>query len=115
MVTAALKFASDEKTHITYTSPDEARLDVLNTLNWFEAHSEYAWPDFSGMRYDFSQTMRFRRALVTDVVVALRMAGNIRIGREGEVGVLRTPESGVVVGSGGSEKRDVNGESSDCV
>jgi hypothetical protein len=29
--------------------------------------------------------------------------------------VLRTPESGVVVGSGGSEKRDVNGESSDCV
>ena len=34
MVTAALKFASDDNPLITYTSPDEAQLDVLNTLNW---------------------------------------------------------------------------------
>jgi hypothetical protein len=106
MVTAALKFASDEKTPITYTSHDEARLDVLNTLNWFEAHSEYEWPDFARQGFDFSQAMRFRRALVTDVFIALQKAGNVRIGSK--LGVLGTPESGIVVRSA---KRGANGES----
>ncbi|KAF2133791.1 hypothetical protein P153DRAFT_380969 [Dothidotthia symphoricarpi CBS 119687] len=92
MVTAALKFASDEKTSTGYTIADEARLDILNTLNWYEAHAEYEWPDFSKSGFDFAQTMRLRRALVNDVYLALQKAGNIRI--TGQPGVLGTPESG---------------------
>lgn len=95
MVTAALKFASDEKTPVTYASTDDARLDILNTLNWFEAHSEYEWPNFTRLGFDFSQAMRFRRALVSDVFVALQRAGNIKIGSEAGGG-LGTPESGTV-------------------
>jgi hypothetical protein len=97
MVTAALKFSSsNDNTVSSYTSPDAGRIDVLNVLNWHEAHDEYEWPDFTHMGFDFSQTMRFRRALVNDVFVALQKAGNIRITRE--PGVLGTPQSGVAVG-----------------
>jgi hypothetical protein len=93
MVTAALKFVSDEKAPIAYTSQDEARLDILNTLNWYEAHSEYQWPDFNGLGFDFSQAMRFRRELVNDVFVALQKAGNVRVGVASGAGVFGTPES----------------------
>jgi hypothetical protein len=72
MVTGALKFTSDEKTPVTYTSQDEARLDILNTFNWLEAHSEYEWPNFARLGYGFSQAMHFRRALVNDVFIALQ-------------------------------------------
>ena len=106
MVTAALKFCSDATSSATsYTTADSARLDILKTLNWYEAHDEYEWPDFSSMGFDFSQAMRFRRALVSDVFVALQKAGNVRV--SGEVGVFGTPESvrgrgvkrsGVVIG-----------------
>jgi hypothetical protein len=96
MVTAALKFSSsNDNTVSSYTSPDAGRIDVLNVLNWHEAHDEYEWPDFTHMGFDFSQTMRFRRALVNDALVALEKAGNIRI--TSEPGVLGTPQSGVVV------------------
>jgi hypothetical protein len=77
MVTAALKLASDEKTPVTYSTPDEARLDILNTLNWFEAHSEYKWPDFTGLGFDFSQAMRLRRALINDFSTSLEKSGNV--------------------------------------
>jgi hypothetical protein len=69
MVTAALKFVSDEKAPIAYTSQDEARLDILNTLNWY------------------------RRELVNDVFVALQKAGNVRVGVASGAGVFGTPES----------------------
>jgi hypothetical protein len=77
MVTAALKLASDEKTPVTYSTPDEARLDILNTLNWFQAHSEYKWPDLTGLGFDFSQAMRLRRALINDFSTSLEKSGNV--------------------------------------
>ncbi|KAF2832673.1 hypothetical protein CC86DRAFT_401422 [Ophiobolus disseminans] len=92
MVTAALKYASDQNTPMTYTSADEARLEILNTLNWYEAHDEYEWPDFARLGFDFSQAMRFRRALVNDVFVALKKAGNVKLS---DVGMLGTPDSSV--------------------
>lgn len=70
MVTAALKYASDQTSPTTYASADEARLEILNTLNWYEAHE---WPDFARLGFDFSQAMRFRRALVNDVFSALKV------------------------------------------
>jgi hypothetical protein len=79
MVTAALQFTSDSNPPASYPTPDAARLDILNTLNWYEAHAEYAWPDFSTHGHDFSQAMRFRRALVSDVCSALMSAGKVRI------------------------------------
>ena len=79
MVTAALKYASDEKLAATYTSHDEAKHSILKTLNWYEAHDEYEWPDFSRLGFDFSQAMRLRRGLVQDVSNALEQAGNIKI------------------------------------
>jgi hypothetical protein len=98
MVTAALKIASDaQKTPITYPTTDAARLDVLNTLNWYEAHAEYAWPDFSTMGYSFSETMRLRRQLVSDVEMALGKAGNVRVGRNDVDMGMGSPES--MVGS----------------
>lgn len=93
MVVAALKFVSDEKKPVTYTSPDEARLDILNTLNWYEAHSEYEWPRFTRMGFDFSQAMRFRRALVSDVFIALQKAAIVKIA--GGAGGIGTPEISV--------------------
>jgi hypothetical protein len=93
MVTAALKVSSSTNNTVSsYTTPDAGRIDVLNVLNWHEAHDEYAWPDFTGMGFDFAQAMRFRRALVNDVFVALQKAGYVRI--TGEPGVLGTPQSG---------------------
>ncbi|KAF1849014.1 uncharacterized protein K460DRAFT_280436, partial [Cucurbitaria berberidis CBS 394.84] len=91
MVAAALKFSSDTSPVISYKTPDEGRLDILKTLNWFEAHDEYEWPDFSRLGYDFSQAMRFRRALVNDLFVALHKVGHIKI--TGEAGVMGTPDS----------------------
>jgi hypothetical protein len=80
MVTAALKFAADEKTPATYATANEARLAILDMLNWYEAHSEYEWPNFNGMGFDFNQSMRFRRALVGDVFTAVQKSGNVKIG-----------------------------------
>jgi hypothetical protein len=92
MVTAALKFsAANESKTSTYATPDAGRFDVLNTLNHLEAHDEYQWPDYNGIGFDFSQAMRFRRALVNDVFVALQKAGQIEIA--GEPGVLGTQQS----------------------
>jgi hypothetical protein len=78
MVTAALKCAS-ERLPATYASQDDARFQILNSLNWFEAHDEYEWPDFTSFNYDFSQVMRLRRALVQDIFSALEQAGNLKI------------------------------------
>jgi hypothetical protein len=83
MVTAALKFASDEKSPAIYPSQDDAKLAILKTLNWWEAHDEYQWPDFSRMNFDFAQAMRLRRALVNDVFSVLQKAGNVKIGIAG--------------------------------
>jgi hypothetical protein len=72
MVTASLQFSCSSDAPVSsYTTPDAGRLDVLNVLNWYEAHDEYEWPDFNKLGLDFAQTMRFRRALVNDVFVAL--------------------------------------------
>ncbi|KZM24075.1 hypothetical protein ST47_g4771 [Ascochyta rabiei] len=87
MVTAALKYASDEKIGVTRASPDEAKHSILKSLNWFEAHGEYEWPNFSRLNLDFAQAMRLRRALVQDVCNVLQQAGNIKIGAPG------TPDS----------------------
>ncbi|KAF2846215.1 hypothetical protein T440DRAFT_458869 [Plenodomus tracheiphilus IPT5] len=91
MVTASLKFNSANTRMSTYPTPDAARLDILNTLNWFEAHDEYAWPDFTARGFDFNQAMRFRRALVNDVFAGLQKAGTVRI--TSETGGLATPNS----------------------
>jgi len=110
MVTAALKFASDQPASVTYASADEARLEILNTLNWYEAHTEYEWPDFTHLGFDFSQAMRFRRALVNDVFIALKKAGNVRVNEGGGVG---TPDS--ANGGGRATKRGSVGESCVCL
>jgi hypothetical protein len=91
MVTAALKFSSsNNNTSSSYTTPDASRIDVLNILNWHEAHDEYEWPSFTNIGFDSAQAMRFRRAFVNDVFVALQKVGNIRI--TSEPGVLGTPQ-----------------------
>lgn len=105
MVAAALKFASYEKAPVRYTTSDEARLDILNTLNWYEAHSEYEWPNFLDIGFDFSQAMRLWRALVNDVFVALQKAGNVRV--SDDLGAFATPDSGIVRAT----KRSVAGKS----
>jgi hypothetical protein len=87
MVTAALKCASDERFPTTHVSQDEARFQILKSLNFFEAHNEYEWPDFTSFHYDFSQVMRLRRALVQDVFNALEKAGNLSVSIPG------TPDS----------------------
>ncbi|KAF9697885.1 hypothetical protein EKO04_003999 [Ascochyta lentis] len=87
MVTAALKCASDEKMAAPHASSDEAKHSILKTLNWFEAHDQYEWPNFSHQNYDFAQAMRLRRALVQDVCNALQQAGSLKIGAPG------TPDS----------------------
>ena len=76
-------------------------------MSRYEAHAEYAWPDFTTLRYGFGQTMRFRRTLVTDVVGALRKAGRVRI--VSGPGVLGAPDSSVVIRGGG--KKGMHGES----
>ncbi|KAH4214284.1 hypothetical protein HBI25_213450 [Parastagonospora nodorum] len=91
MVAAALKFVSGEKAAVSYSSADEARLDILNTLNWFEAHAEYEWPSFTRLGYDFSQAMRFRRALVSDVFVTLQRSSHLKV--TGGADALGTPDS----------------------
>jgi hypothetical protein len=53
MVSAALRFAEEEETSVTYSSQDAALLNIHETLNWYAAHSEYKWPDFIVMGYDF--------------------------------------------------------------
>jgi hypothetical protein len=92
MVTAALKFALGENTPSTCSTPDKAKLEILNSLNWLEAHGEYEWPDFQQDGLDFTQAMRLRRALVSDVFVALNRSDNLKISSASEI--LGTPESG---------------------
>lgn len=103
MVSASLTFAnaSDSTAPGTYSTSDSARLDVLNILNWYEAHSEYTWPEFTSMGFDFGQAMRLRRQLVSDVCVALEKVGKIRVA----VGGLRTPDS---EGGGGKRSRSTD-------
>lgn len=97
MVTAAVQFSSSNSDdsinprRLTYITSSAACLAILNTLNWHEAHDEYIWPDFSALGFDFPQAMRLRRALVGDVLGALRSAGRIDVGDE--VIVLGTPDS----------------------
>lgn len=88
-VIAALKFALDENATLTYVTPDEAKHSILKTLNWFEAHDEYEWPDFSDRNYDFAQVMRLRRALVQDVFNALQQANQVKTGVPDSVTVVR--------------------------
>jgi hypothetical protein len=72
MVIAAFKISSAYESRATiFITPDVGRFNVLNTLNHLEAHDEYQWPDYTGLGFDFTQTMRLRRALVNDVFVAL--------------------------------------------
>lgn len=104
MVTASLKFSCSSDAPVSsYTTPDAGRLDVLNVLNWYEAHDDYEWPDFNKLGLDFAQTMRFRPALVNDVFVALQKAGVIKL--TGEPGVLGLPQS-----SADKRKVGANGE-----
>jgi hypothetical protein len=104
MVSAALVIAGDKNSPTTYATIDKARLDILTTLNWNEAHSTYAWPDFARQGFDFNQAMRLRRQLVVDVFAALQSAGKVRLASA--PGVPGTPES-VERGAG---KRDRGGE-----
>tara|TARA_R110002003_G_scaffold155_5_gene13703 strand:- start:19275 stop:19853 length:579 start_codon:yes stop_codon:yes gene_type:complete len=104
MVGAALVIGSDKNSPTTYTTIDKARLDILTILNWYEAHSTYAWPDFARQGFDFNQAMRLRRQLVVDVFAALQKAGKVRLASA--PGVPETPES-VERGAG---KRDRGGE-----
>jgi hypothetical protein len=78
MVVAAVKFAREQETTI-FSTPDKAKLEILNLLNWLEAHGEYEWPDFQKDGLDFVQAMRLRRALVGDLFVALKQEGNMKV------------------------------------
>lgn len=91
MVTAALKFAEKNKEIVSYPTADEARIDILNSLSFCEAHDQYQWPDFSKLHFDFDQTMRLRRSLVNNVFIALQRSGNINIVVSAES--VGTPES----------------------
>ena len=91
MVTAALRISLDIPREKPYTTSGEGHFDVLNTLNWYEAQKEYTWPDFSDMGADFTQTMRFRRQLVTDVFAAMQKAGHVRV--RASQATLGTPDS----------------------
>jgi hypothetical protein len=78
---AAIKIAKEEdRAPVRYGSQDKGKLDTMRTLNFFEAHDEYVWPDFSALGFDFAQTMRLRRALVNDVFAALMKSGIIVVG-----------------------------------
>jgi hypothetical protein len=78
---AAIKIAKEEdRASVRYGSQDKGKLDTMRTLNFFEAHDEYVWPDFSALGFDFTQTMRLRRALVNDVFAALMKSGIIVVG-----------------------------------
>jgi hypothetical protein len=105
MVTAALKFALEEDTPTTFSTPDKAKLEILNLLNWLEAHGEYEWPDFQQDGLDFVQAMRLRRALVGDVFVVLNKSGNMKASPTS--GETATSESGqdVQVGKRSRPKR----------
>ncbi|ORY13992.1 hypothetical protein BCR34DRAFT_586035 [Clohesyomyces aquaticus] len=89
MVSAAIKAIADERSPLTYASEDEGKMDVNKTMNFYEAHDEYQWPHFLKMNFDFNLTMRLRRALVTDVFVALQKNGSVVVQPSG----LGTPES----------------------
>lgn len=86
LVTAALKCSTDDRASSAYLTADEAKYDILRTLNWLEAHNEYSWPKF-GAHLSFEQVMRLRRVLVSDIYTALERAGHVSIG------VLGTPDS----------------------
>jgi hypothetical protein len=79
MLDAALKVVSDEAMPLRYQSDNEGKLLILKTLNYYEAHDDYAWPDFMALGFDFENNMRLRRALVHDVYVALEKNGRLRV------------------------------------
>ena len=89
MVDAAMKAVADETPPVRYASDDEGKLEILKALNFYEAHSEYEWPDFRQLGFDFSQTMRLRRALVSDVYVALLKNRSVQVGPA----IAGTPDS----------------------
>jgi hypothetical protein len=78
MVNAAVKYALAEAP-TTCSTPDKAKLEILNSLNWLEAHDEYEWPDFQLHGLDFAQAMKLRRALVNDVFIGMNKGGHLRI------------------------------------
>lgn len=86
LVIAALKCSTDDRASSAYLTADKAKHDILKTLNWFEAHNEYDWPEFAA-HLSFDQVMRLRRVLVSDIYTAIERAGHISIG------VLGTPDS----------------------
>ncbi|KAH7412063.1 hypothetical protein DE146DRAFT_264227 [Phaeosphaeria sp. MPI-PUGE-AT-0046c] len=79
MVAAAVIFTSEKKLPASYKTVDNACMDISDVLNWYKAHKRYNWPDFIGMGYDFNLSMHLSRQLVSDVFVALRMAGSVEI------------------------------------
>jgi len=80
MIDAALKVVSDETMPLRYQSDNEGKLLILKSLDYYEAHDDYAWPDFPALGFDFANTMRLRRALVHDVYVILEKSGRLQIG-----------------------------------
>jgi hypothetical protein len=79
MVAAALKVAPDDQSPVTYKSAEDARMDIFSTLNYFEALEEYQWPDDNHPDYPFDQIMRLRRQFVSNVFMALKRAGTVKV------------------------------------
>ncbi|KAF2655427.1 hypothetical protein K491DRAFT_716241 [Lophiostoma macrostomum CBS 122681] len=109
MVAATVTVARDwTKLPKEYVSEDAGKLDILNALNYEEAHDTYTWPDFSALGHNFAESMRFRRALVHDVFATLKTGGSIRVVGSPQ---LSTPNSSTKKrqGSGvcGNEKKRV--------
>lgn len=105
MVAAALKVAPDGKDPVTYKSAEDARMDIFSTLNYFEALEEYQWPDVGHPEYPFDQIMRLRRQLVSDVFMALRKAGTVKVVSD-DKSLVQLDEDG----ENAKEKRDGAGK-----
>ena len=59
-------------------NPDEAKMAIFHILTALEFTSLYTWPDFKAMGFDFANIMRLRRALITDITVALMKSDAFR-------------------------------------
>lgn len=57
MATVALRYASDAEAPMHCATADKAKLEILNSLNWSEAHKEYKWPDFQQHGLDFAEPL----------------------------------------------------------
>ena len=94
MIDAALKVVSDEAMPLRYQSDNEGKLLILKALNYYEAHDDYAWPDFTVLGFDFANNMRLRRALVHDVYIALERSGRLQLGHQQVVTPSRSSDRG---------------------